>query len=503
MTRFLDSPVRAVNRTPRSRLFNVYFVVLLSAALLSANFYLLGLSPLLSYLQTIHVDSIELSLQNSAGRVESIITNQQAIAKQVASRSAIRQKQAAYLRGEISQEELAGFSRKKLSDAVAADELILSIVRYDPDGNRLFSVGIPLLRSFAQACQPASLSTVTLLPPTQAKMPGQLIYCSPIFAERDARIGFDLIAFSDRPIQTFLNEQSTPLQQLALLSPDKDRLYTAETPNTDTLRRMLLRHIHEADFAQDTYDIYQLPIAESGWLLFGIVDANAFMAPIKHQTQALLFMLVLATAAIILLTTLVLRPILDALRREEHLKVLAHRDRLTGLFNHGHIQEILDTELERAKRYSRPIAVLLFDIDHFKRINDGHGHQAGDLVLKQLAERSKQSLRTTDQLARYGGEEFLAVLPETDAQQGQLLAERLRGAIAEAPFVYDGQPLHITISAGVASWEAGDGPAPTKIELVRSADRALYRAKAHGRNQVHLAGGDLPTPNVVDFRPPV
>lgn len=157
---------------------------------------------------------------------------------------------------------------------------------------------------------------------------------------------------------------------------------------------------------------------------------------------------------------------------------MAHTDALTSLTNRRAMQIKLDNELERARRYNRPFAVLLADLDHFKRINDTYGHSVGDQVLREAAGRLLQHLRESDSLARWGGEEFLVLAPETDLQQAHHLAQRLLEAIRETPM----SGVHVTLSLGVACYREGDSVAV----ILSRADEAMYRAKAAGRNQVVL-----------------
>lgn len=173
---------------------------------------------------------------------------------------------------------------------------------------------------------------------------------------------------------------------------------------------------------------------------------------------------------------------------EAQLRRLALTDSLTGLSNRRHFFDRGAQELRRAARYDRPLAMLMLDIDHFKAVNDRYGHEAGDTVLRDLAQRLRGALRDSDLVGRIGGEEFAALLPETTAEEAVVLAERLRAAVAEAPL---GPGLAITASLGVAAAvpaeEEGVDP------VLRRADAALYRAKAAGRNQVVL-DDSLPVP---------
>jgi diguanylate cyclase (GGDEF)-like protein len=173
----------------------------------------------------------------------------------------------------------------------------------------------------------------------------------------------------------------------------------------------------------------------------------------------------------------------------ETLLRFAFTDYLTGLKTRGYFEQQLDMELARAERRGTPIALLMIDIDHFKRLNDTHGHQAGDLVLRDVATILTRDLREIDTAARYGGEEFILLLPETDQQGAKLVAQRLRYAVEHANFftgTSSGEKEHvehITISIGVALFPQ---EAHFKRDLIEASDAALYVAKAHGRNRVVL-----------------
>lgn len=166
-------------------------------------------------------------------------------------------------------------------------------------------------------------------------------------------------------------------------------------------------------------------------------------------------------------------------------------DALTGWHNRRYLQARLHEELARSRRERTPLACLMVDVDHFKRVNDRYGHLAGDEVLAELAKRVGGEVRGSDVAARYGGEEFLILLPGTDARAGLTLAERIRGAVAERPFAVAGESLDVTVSIGLAErGPPSDADADAGEWLIAQADRALYEAKSRGRNMVVLAGSD-------------
>jgi two-component system, cell cycle response regulator len=166
----------------------------------------------------------------------------------------------------------------------------------------------------------------------------------------------------------------------------------------------------------------------------------------------------------------------------EELYRLAIHDALTGLYNKRYLMDYLQREIDRSARHSRPLALILFDIDHFKAINDTMGHLAGDVTLRDLADRLRSKICKDDLLARYGGEEFAAVLTEIDRAAATDLAEHLRRAVEALPFTFEGRPYAVTISLGVASVHGDEVLTPQA--LIQRADECLYRAKREGRNRV-------------------
>lgn len=158
----------------------------------------------------------------------------------------------------------------------------------------------------------------------------------------------------------------------------------------------------------------------------------------------------------------------------------SRRDGLTGLFNRAYWQQRLEEEMHRSQRYGTASSLLLFDIDHFKRINDTHGHLAGDAVLRDVASLVRDTVRDADIAGRYGGEEFGIILPETDATAAKAAAERLRVRVEQARMAYGEQVIPVTVSIGIAPFEAWQA---CPEDLISGADQALYQAKQTGRNR--------------------
>src|SRR6478609_8011553 len=156
-------------------------------------------------------------------------------------------------------------------------------------------------------------------------------------------------------------------------------------------------------------------------------------------------------------------------------------DGLTQVFNRRYFMDTIDREIARAHRYRRPLSLVMFDIDHFKKVNDGFGHLAGDYVLKHLAQTVRQKIRREDCFARYGGEEFAIVLPEIDMAGAQPFAEKTRQIVEKTEFRFENTRIPVTISMGISTVDAEltEGAA-----IIKRSDERLYEAKAAGRNRV-------------------
>jgi two-component system cell cycle response regulator len=170
----------------------------------------------------------------------------------------------------------------------------------------------------------------------------------------------------------------------------------------------------------------------------------------------------------------------------EQLRIQANHDSLTGIFNRTAILEVLEKEFVRSRRAGDSVAVMMADIDHFKSVNDTHGHQAGDIVLRETARKMLASVRRYDSIGRYGGEEFLLIAPGCELAAVVPLAERIREFVSAQAIEVDGLSIPTTISIGVAA--SCDAQKPS--QLLRAADEALYVAKKEGRNRVAVTSED-------------
>jgi len=169
--------------------------------------------------------------------------------------------------------------------------------------------------------------------------------------------------------------------------------------------------------------------------------------------------------------------------RTLEIELLSKTDALTGLWNRGYLEEMLNMEFKRARRYGHAFAILIIDLDHFKHINDNYGHLAGDEVLRQTSSRIRNSLRETDFVGRYGGEEIVVILTETSIEHAGIIGDKLRASIAAEPVTQDNQAIKVTASVGISHLRE---ETLTIENLFQEADEALYHSKENGRNQVTI-----------------
>ncbi|WP_339799097.1 diguanylate cyclase [uncultured Marinobacter sp.] len=172
----------------------------------------------------------------------------------------------------------------------------------------------------------------------------------------------------------------------------------------------------------------------------------------------------------------------------QQLERLSSTDRLTGLLNRGTWENLLDAEFERYRRYGHHTVLVMFDIDHFKPINDTHGHLVGDEVIREVAEISRHALRQADRIGRYGGEEFAIILPETDIQGALNICERIRESIGQLTIETEDGAIQCTVSMGLSQL---DHEPQNYMEWLQQADDALYHAKENGRNQSVVYSSDM------------
>ena len=173
-------------------------------------------------------------------------------------------------------------------------------------------------------------------------------------------------------------------------------------------------------------------------------------------------------------------------RANEQLAKLSKTDRLTGLLNRGTWENLVDVEFGRYRRYGSPVSLVMFDIDHFKKVNDTHGHLAGDDVIRHTAKITLDSIRQTDSAGRYGGEEFGLILPETDGDGAAIICDRIRMAIEESVVKTTVADIQYTVSVGIAEL---DSQPENYMQWLQHADEALYEAKEGGRNRVVVYQG--------------
>jgi len=260
-------------------------------------------------------------------------------------------------------------------------------------------------------------------------------------------------------------------------SPALPRVTLPESsPRADRLRRVVLA--------------LGLPRATAVLVMFvWVVSLAITFVVIRLAGQGSLGLgMVIASACVLLSGPVVgygvLRLIFQLEASRQRIAELAVTDELTGCYNRRHFMERAELEWLRSRRHHMPLALILLDADDFKQVNDTHGHQCGDHLLREMALQCRASLRGTDVLARFGGEELIVLLPQTDLAGALAIAERIRHRVQDLVVQWHGQTVTATVSLGVAALHAGHASVDA---LIRDADQALYEAKRAGRNRVHGA----------------
>lgn len=203
--------------------------------------------------------------------------------------------------------------------------------------------------------------------------------------------------------------------------------------------------------------------------LFEYMQQSCAMGPLRDEDNVIQFMFIYVQDAT------------EVAIYEKKLLDINLKDGLTGIFNRRYMEIKLKEEFSRAKRYGAHFSMIMFDIDHFKKINDVYGHQCGDFILQSISSRISSIMRNVDYLYRYGGEEFCCMLPETDIREAVLAAERFRKSVMDMESNFDGTIIKITISLGVSTV---NDEIHSPERLLKMADDALYKAKKEGRNRV-------------------
>ncbi|BAF69750.1 GGDEF domain-containing protein [Nitratiruptor sp. SB155-2] len=284
-------------------------------------------------------------------------------------------------------------------------------------------------------------------------------------------------------IYSFIQSEYSPFFYYEKISDKSDGIYRKTIQKIklkirNTISNQLLQYKNFAKSVEIDGNYYVITFLAINKNKFNV----GYIVSIKRDNNIKMFdtifwqNILLGSILILFLFTILFYFAISRIKFEE----MATVDKLTGLFNRHKFQEIAEIEIKRSHRHKRPLSVILFDIDHFKKINDTYGHDIGDVVLRELAKIIKQNIRKYDYAIRWGGEEFLILTPETDEKQAFAMAEKLRKAVESHTFPEVGK---VTISLGVASVD----PNESIDQAIKKADNALYGSKLGGRNKTTVA----------------
>lgn len=463
----------------------IYALVAVGYLLLAFSFYLFGVRPLYERLTDQHRAEIQYAADAAYGQVEEVLERHLALARQTASRSAIRDRQALYLAGDITLSELREFSIPKLNDALEANQEMLAIRRHSPDAQVLFEVGrLPYELSF-DACDTPRPGQTDFRGVLGVGQPEVLVYCSSIDTAQGEWVGFDLLFLDAEALQKTLDRpryHALSAITFAVADANQQILFWPDGAEIAGNRALLQNHLTGDSQLPSEFVLESRALDTGGLTLHILVNEELFFAENRASFWAvgavLLFWGVLLMAG----TLLAIRRLLHNAIELKTLNREVQLDGMTGLLNHTYAEEHLRHEIKRHGRYGSGYSVLMLDIDHFKEVNDVHGHPVGDVVLRAISRVLDKIARDSDLVARYGGEEFLIVMPETGAEGAWSTAERLRAAISELEHETTDDAFTVTSSIGVVTCPPGAAsPSPTMV--LREVDKALYDSKRAGRNQ--------------------
>lgn len=474
---------RNVEKMPRP-MARIYMLFTGAMVCLFLVYYFFGFKPLATHLFDIHKERIVFDLDRVGWTFNAVVERHLQLAMQTASRTAIRKKQIAYLEKQISKDELLLFSTAKLADAIHANEEMLGIARYDSSGNFLFHVGEQISTSVVQSCVQRDVSTDQPVVPLAIDVQGQtFLYCSAILDQDYGMVGIDVLMMSDWSVRDVINEHAGPMTVYALASAAGEILYWPASLRASTSLDALKNFLVKKE-ANGSFIISQVDLPHFDLELYSIVNEKIFSAPIHGQFAALLSVLVVISIVIVVLSIIITRPVVRSLLEEQRMRDLSRRDLLTGLYNRRALNDYFASEVARSRRYGHSLAVVMFDIDHFKKVNDTYGHSVGDEVIQEIGNYCTTISRHNDFWVRYGGEEFLGVLPETDGEAVAIYAERLRSGLEQITIETRQGAVSITVSGGFASFNLADNQQLEAREMIDGVDQALYQAKRRGRNRM-------------------
>ncbi len=466
-------------------LAGIYLLLAFSILSLAASFLSFGIRPLTEQLHAEHDQNLQQFLDSHTQRLEAMLDADFDLCRQAASFTTARHALQDYLGGRMNLQRLRAITQPRLLDLLRYNAGLEGLTRFSAGLQKIVEVGTPVDPSYYLPHLPSGNVIERRGPLTLPDKRRYMLYYSPILQEGSGTLGYDLLLMDSERIQDLVDTPYASFGNLFVVR--NDHILYAPAEAVSQIPRHVVQSYVQGQLVSDHYMVKHRQVPDADWELYLVVDQRQSLGRIRQSVRHLVYIVSGTTVLIFIITLFVLRPVIRALISHGQLYELSYRDGLTGLYNHRHFQRVMDQELSRAHRYGNPLSVLMLDIDHFKSINDTHGHQCGDEVLRTVSRVVNATVRATDIAARYGGEEFAIVLPETDNPSAQRMAERLRQDMELSETPARNLRLHVTVSIGLVTYDPRIS-LKQKSEIIEAADRALYASKRGGRNRITDAG---------------
>ena len=438
----------------KEKIFNkIKYLTVITIIILIIFFYFFVFQPLRNELEARLDDNFKNSVSIIELNVENKFSRFKEGAVSLSSRTMIKNELESYQAGEVSFQELQDYTADKYADGTEVLDSVLAAFRITEE-ELVTAWGEKELSDYTQFFSYDNFDTELTVIRDQCIV----LINSPIFSDDNQKLGNDIVLFDLEELMQEINRQG-----FKCFIVERSEIETLGLSSNDIIRdhRRILETDYYLQAEMAKYELYERvnnlsTRIISGFSLLLIIIALAFYKVVKDTSNEV---------------------INDLEKKVAKITRISETDDMLGIYNRSKFMDILEKEIYRSRRYDNNLALIMYDIDYFKEINDNYGHQLGDEILIKVTEIIKEKIRKIDSLARYGGDEFMIINPETSLENSYQLAERLRKEIASSKF---NKVENVSCSFGVVELEVEDD----LDSLLKRADDALYEAKDKGRNTV-------------------